>query len=342
MNLAEELSGLAELRDRGVLTPREFDRRKRKLLRGKRPWWMTVLLWIIGIWCVVCLLAILIAIFVPAIRDHFLANDLACNTPEVQEKVVQLLNQQASQVFNLLGAGAAAPGMQIHGLDQVTELFKDQESGFLACLARTKHARGEGATGYTVAWTDRAKGEFLVQTASPEILMARYGEKTQQVQQASVAEEPATPEPAPHEDIAAVAEQMPAEQEPIPEPSAEPATIEVTQQEPSQPEEVEDARSEVEETAPKPPIPVVPGRRAAFVQTEQYGEISLFDSNAQRCGAGNRNAVSSGTPTAPPSRGCWSEGDGVVRITFSGPANGTIRLREEAFTRDPTYKEGWE
>lgn len=49
MNLAEELSRLAELRDRGVLTPKEFDQRKRKLLRGKRPWWMTVLLWIIGI-----------------------------------------------------------------------------------------------------------------------------------------------------------------------------------------------------------------------------------------------------------------------------------------------------
>lgn len=341
MNLAEELSRLAELRDRGVLTPKEFDQRKRKLLRGKRPWWITVLLWIIGIGCLVCLLAILIAIFVPAIRDHFLGNDLACNTPEVEEKVVQLLNQQASQVFNLLGAGAAAPGMQIHGLGETTELFKDQQSGFLVCLAKTKHAAGEGATGYTVAWTDKAKREFFVQTASPEILMARYGGKPQQAQ-ASAAEAPAPPGTAPRKDFVSSADPMPAEQEPVPEPSTDPATVQAAQQESAKLEKDEEPRTEVGQEAPKPPIPVVPGRRAAFVQTEQYGEISLFDSNAQRCGAGNRNAVTSGTPTAPPSRGCWAEEDGVVRITFSGPASGTIRLREEAFTRDPAYKEGYE
>lgn len=216
MNLAEELSRLAELRDKGVLTPKEFDQRKRKLLRGKRSWWMTALLWIIGICCLVCLLAILIAIFVPAIKDHFLADEIACDTPEVQEKVVQLLNQQAGQVFSLLGAGAAAPGMQIHGLGEITELFKDQQSGFLVCLARTKHAVGEGATGYTVAWTDKAKREFFVQTASPEILMARYGGKAQQAR-ASAAEAPATPEPAPREDAASIAQQTPEVQDSAPE-----------------------------------------------------------------------------------------------------------------------------
>lgn len=208
MNLADELSRLAELRDKGVLTPKEFDQRKRKLLRGKRSWWMTALLWIIGTFCFVCLLGTVVAIFVPAIKDHFLADEMACDTPEVQEKVVQLLNQQTSQVFNLLGAGAAAPGMQIHGLGETTELFKDQQSEFLVCLARTKHAGGEGATGYTVAWTDKAKREFFVQTASPEILMARYGGRPQQAQ-ASATEAPATPEPAPREDTASVAKQAP-------------------------------------------------------------------------------------------------------------------------------------
>ena len=70
MNLAEELSRLAELKDRGVLTPKEFDQRKRMLLKGKRPWWMTALLWIIGLWCLVCLLAILVAIVVPVVTQQ--------------------------------------------------------------------------------------------------------------------------------------------------------------------------------------------------------------------------------------------------------------------------------
>lgn len=92
----------------------------------------------------------------------------------------------------------------------------------------------------------------------------------------------------------------------------------------------------IEQQEPKP-IPKVAGRRAAYIQSEQYGEISLYDSNAQRCVAGSRNAVTSGSSNADPSRGCWSESDGVVRVTFHGPATGTVRFREEEFTRDPTY-----
>jgi hypothetical protein len=81
MNLAEELGRLAELRDRGVLTPKEFDQRKRQLLKGKRPWWMTALLWIIGLWAAVCLLAILVAIVAPVVKNALKAEKAASEAP---------------------------------------------------------------------------------------------------------------------------------------------------------------------------------------------------------------------------------------------------------------------
>jgi Short C-terminal domain len=83
MGLAEDLSRLAELKKSGVLTQQEFDRQKKRLLKGKRPWWMTALLWIIGLWCLVCLLAILVAIFVPAIRNAMAADEVARDVPEI-------------------------------------------------------------------------------------------------------------------------------------------------------------------------------------------------------------------------------------------------------------------
>ena len=70
MGLTEELSSLAELKSKGILTQREFDRKKKQLLKGKTPWWRTALLWVIGLWCFVCLLGILIAIIVPAVTNY--------------------------------------------------------------------------------------------------------------------------------------------------------------------------------------------------------------------------------------------------------------------------------
>jgi hypothetical protein len=81
MNLAEELSRLAELRDKGVLTHREFDQKKKQLLKGKSPWWRTLLLWIIGIWAAVCLLAIIVAIVAPVVQRAIKAEKGASEAP---------------------------------------------------------------------------------------------------------------------------------------------------------------------------------------------------------------------------------------------------------------------
>lgn len=81
MNLAEELGRLAELRDKGVLTHREFDQKKKQLLKGKSPWWRTALLWIIGIWAAVCLLAIIVAIVAPVVQKAIKAEKMAQDAP---------------------------------------------------------------------------------------------------------------------------------------------------------------------------------------------------------------------------------------------------------------------
>ena len=81
MNLAEELGRLAELRDKGVLTDREFDQKKKQMLKGERPWWRTALLWVIGIWAAVCLLAIFVAIVAPVVQNARKAEAAAQDAP---------------------------------------------------------------------------------------------------------------------------------------------------------------------------------------------------------------------------------------------------------------------
>jgi len=178
MSLAEELSRLAELRDRGVLTPKEFDQRKRKLLRGKRPWWMTALLLIIGLFCAICVLAILTAIFVPVFRNSVAANELACDSPEVQQTALNAVNQQINGLrsnFGILGPHLVPPGTQAHAMSGITELHRDKQTGFIACVATAKLGDDEGDIGYTVSWINQSAGEFWVELVHHKDLGDRYG-----------------------------------------------------------------------------------------------------------------------------------------------------------------------
>ena len=93
MGLAEELSRLAELKDKGVLTQKEFDRKKNQLLKGKSPWWRTALLWVIGVWCFVCLVGILIAIVVPAVTSYAAAESKAKDSAAVSSDEATFLGK---------------------------------------------------------------------------------------------------------------------------------------------------------------------------------------------------------------------------------------------------------
>lgn len=68
MSDAEEIRRLAELRDQGLITTAEFSKRKRQILKGRRPWWLTILLGIVATFCLVVLLSILAAILLPIVR----------------------------------------------------------------------------------------------------------------------------------------------------------------------------------------------------------------------------------------------------------------------------------
>lgn len=103
------------------------------------------------------------------------AESLNCETPEVQSKVVELINQQVSSVMTQFGGGLAVPTLQIYGLKDARALKVDSESGFHACVARTRHDRGEGTTGYTVRWQSKEQGTFLVELADAGTLEAAYG-----------------------------------------------------------------------------------------------------------------------------------------------------------------------
>lgn len=173
MGVAEELSRLVELRDRGVLTQKEFDRKKKQILNGGRPGASRLMTWVAGLVAFMILAGFAVKLFEP-----FAGTELGCDTPEVQEKVVTLINQQSASVFSQLGYGGLAAAMQIHGVGKTHELYRDPKSGFLACLGRTQHARGEGDIGYTVSWQDRSRGEFWVEIANSEVLRARYAAST--------------------------------------------------------------------------------------------------------------------------------------------------------------------
>ena len=336
MGLAEDLSRLAELKESGVLTQQEFDRQKKRLLNGGKSGPSKLMQFTAGL-----VAFMIIGSFaykgVEKLAETVAEDDLLCDSPEVRETAVNVLNQQIAEAKNQLGilGGLIPSGAQIHGISSATELYRDKESGFIACLAMARNEKGEGRVAYTVSWQDRAIGKFWVELANPDELAKQYG-RTEQQEPSPTPEVTPAPEQASQEVTREIAEPVIPVQEAVPEVGLQPETEESAPRVVAEDEAPAQEQPAIEQQEPKP-IPKVAGRRAAYIQSEQYGEISLYDSNAQRCIVGSRNAVTSGSSNADPSRGCWSESDGVVRVTFHGPATGTVRFREEEFTRDPTY-----
>lgn len=336
MGLAEDLSRLAELKESGVLTQQEFDRQKKRLLNGGKSGPSKLMQFTAGL-VAFMIIGSFVYKGVEKLAETAAEDGLLCDSPEVRETAVNVLNQQIAEAKNQLGilGGLIPSGAQIHGISSATELYRDKESGFIACLAMARNEKGEGRVAYTVSWQDRAIGKFWVELANPDELAKQYGRTEQQEPSPAPDVTPAL-EQSSQEVAREIAEPVIPAQETVPEASLQPATAETVPQVVAEDEAPAQEQPAIELQEPKP-IPKVAGRRAAYIQSEQYGEISLYDSNAQRCVAGSRNAVTSGSSIADPSRGCWSESDGVVRVTFHGPATGTVRFREEEFTRDPAY-----
>jgi hypothetical protein len=175
MGVAEELSRLAELRDRGVLTQKEFDQKKRQLLKGGKAGPTRLMQFAAGLVAIVIL-----GSFAYTGLQKWLSkpdeNELACDSPEIIETATNVLNRHVTNLKNQFGifGELALPGIQFHGIDDAEELYRDKQSGFIACLATARGTKGEGQIAYTVTWHDRAIGKFWVELANPAQMQKKY------------------------------------------------------------------------------------------------------------------------------------------------------------------------
>ena len=175
MGLAEDLSRLAELKESGVLTQQEFDRQKKRLLNGGKSGPSKLMQFTAGL-VAFMIIGSFVYKGVEKLAETAAEDGLLCDSPEVRETAVNVLNQQIAEAKNQLGilGGLIPSGAQIHGISSATELYRDKESGFIACLAMARNEKGEGRVAYTVSWQDRAIGKFLVKLANPTELEKQY------------------------------------------------------------------------------------------------------------------------------------------------------------------------
>lgn len=100
-----------------------------------------------------------------------------CGSEEATELIVSQLNYEVESGLAMLGYGAAAASMRIFEVVDAEELFFDAASGFRACLAKSRHKKGYGITGYTIEWANRSAGYFRAMVVDPGVLAATYGEE---------------------------------------------------------------------------------------------------------------------------------------------------------------------
>ena len=97
MGLAEDLSRLAELKESGVLTQQEFDRQKKRLLNGGKSGPSKLMQFTAGL-----VAFMIIGSFaykgVEKLAEAAAEDDLLCDSPEVRETAVNVLNQQIEEL----------------------------------------------------------------------------------------------------------------------------------------------------------------------------------------------------------------------------------------------------
>lgn len=169
MGLAEELSRLAELKDKGVLTQKEFDRKKKQLLNGGRrsSRFVTFMAGFIAFMVIVGFVAKMIeaAPEVPlAVRGS------ACEIPEVQRSVLDYLTVDNKSRY----AAKIHDQVTAKSLADISEIYVNSGTSFTACVAKVAYSGHQSDIGYTVTWVDRARGEFAFEISSMSAVLAEY------------------------------------------------------------------------------------------------------------------------------------------------------------------------
>lgn len=173
MNLAEELSRLADLRDKGVLTQKEFDRKKKQLLNGGRrsSRFVTIVAGFVAFMAIAGFASKMLEAAPDVVPDIAVpGGGSACEIPDVQ-----------TAVLNHLTAGnEAAYAEKIHdqvtarSLTDISEVYVNSGTGFTACVAKVQYSGHQSTTGYTVTWVDRTRGEFVVEFSRMDAILAEY------------------------------------------------------------------------------------------------------------------------------------------------------------------------
>lgn len=142
----------------------------------------------------------------------------ACDDPDIRQRVVEIINNTLREAgSDNVFMAAVLSERQVSSVTDGNEIYSDENTR--ACVGVQNRQNGEKASiGYTIQWTDKAKGEMWIAIINADTLKAKYGK----LDKAGIAL--AQPEPAPaaqSEQAASVAPEQQPQQAQEPEPVAE-------------------------------------------------------------------------------------------------------------------------
>lgn len=173
MGLAEELSRLAELKDKGVLTQKEFDRKKKQLLNGGRrsSKFVTIVAGFVAFMAIAGFASKMLESPPDVVPDIAVpGGGSACEIPEVQSSVLEYLTVDNKSRY----AAKIHDQVTAKSLADISEVYVNSGTGFTACVAKVVYSGHQSDIGYTVTWVDRARGEFAFEISSMSAVLAQY------------------------------------------------------------------------------------------------------------------------------------------------------------------------
>ena len=155
---AEELVKLAELRDKGVLTAKEFEKQKQAVLAGKparrrRRWWLFPL-FLIG------LIGVIIGLVNAGKHGSNVSSEVipTCDSSDAQELVKGAIEKNPSANLTTL---------RLLSLDQTKELSYDQEKPERVCTGRATLNSGEEQIQYRMYRHSKDDSNLFVWVTQP-------------------------------------------------------------------------------------------------------------------------------------------------------------------------------